>query len=113
MCEGLANVAARQVAQDDPGLTTASVDRVLIVDTWHHLPSRVAYGRRLAEALRSGGSVVVVDFTLESELGPPRSARLSAEQVVAELASAGMDARIVPEDLPEQYVVVATRPPVR
>lgn len=34
---GLSNVEARTVAPGDPGLAPESVDRILIVDTWHHL----------------------------------------------------------------------------
>src|SRR5262249_28911877 len=34
--EGLPNVEARQVSPSDPALPPGSVDRVLIVDTWHH-----------------------------------------------------------------------------
>jgi predicted methyltransferase len=107
--EGLANVEARTVAPDDPGLGAGSVDRVLIVDTWHHLPARAAYARRLAAALAPGGAVVVVDFTLESAMGPPVHARVPAVEVVADLAAAGLDARIVEESLPEQYIVVGRR----
>src|SRR5262249_32059366 len=47
---GLANVEARTVAPDDPGLGAGTVDRVLIVDTWHHLPDRAAYARKLTAA---------------------------------------------------------------
>jgi hypothetical protein len=35
--EHLANVTARVVPLDDPQLRAASADRVLIVDTWHHI----------------------------------------------------------------------------
>jgi predicted methyltransferase len=107
--EKLANVEARKVAPDDPGLPAAAVDRVVIVDTWHHLPDRPAYARKLAAGLAPGGAVVVVDFTLESKMGPPVHARIPPAQVAAELAAAGLDARVVDEPLPEQYVVVARR----
>lgn len=107
--EGLANVTARRVAGDDPGLAPASVDRVLIVDTWHHLPDRAAYAVKLAAALRPGGRIVVVDFTPETAKGPPPAARIAAQAVVAELAAAGLTAAVVSETLPDQYVVVGRR----
>ncbi len=107
--EGLANVESRQVAPDDPGLAPGSVDRVLIVDTWHHLPDRPSYARKLAAALTPGGTVTIVDFTPESTMGPRVAERVSADQAVAELRAAGLRAEIVSEDLPEQYVVRATR----
>jgi predicted methyltransferase len=106
---GWTNVEPRLVAFDDPGLGPASIDRVLIVNTWHHISDRERYAAKLSTALRPGGSVFVVDFTLESDIGPPANHRLSPEQVVRELQSAGLRARVVHETLPKQYVVVASR----
>lgn len=108
--EGLANVEARVVAGDDPGLAAGSAHRVLIVDTWHHIPDRPAYGRKLAAGLAPGGAVLVVDFPLDGTRGPPPHARIAPEQVVRELEAAGMRAQIVEESLPDQYVVRARRP---
>jgi ubiquinone/menaquinone biosynthesis C-methylase UbiE len=78
----LTNVEVRVVAPDDPGLAPASVDHILIVNTWHHIDDRANYTRKLARALRPAGSVLIVDFTLDSDMGPPKEHRLSAEQVV-------------------------------
>lgn len=108
--EGLANVEPRIVAGDDPGLGAGSVDRILIVDTWHHIPERPAYGRKLAAALARGGAVFVVDFTLDASHGPPAHARIPPEEAVRELEAAGLRAEVVPESLPEQYAVRARRP---
>ncbi len=108
--EHLDNVEARQVAPDDPGLAGRSVDRVLIVDTWHHVASREAYARRLATALKPGGEVVVVDFRHDARRGPPVEHRIAPEEVARQLASAGLTARVVDVGLPEQYVVVGSLP---
>jgi ubiquinone/menaquinone biosynthesis C-methylase UbiE len=106
--EGLDNVRALRVAPDDPGLPEASLARILIVDTWHHIDDRVAYATRLARALRPGGEIWVVDFTLESDIGPPPAHRLSAEQVRSELEGAGLRTSIAEgQPLPKQYLVRA------
>jgi ubiquinone/menaquinone biosynthesis C-methylase UbiE len=107
--ESLLNVEARVVTGNDPGLEKASLDRILIVDTWHHIPERRSYAAKLADALRPNGMVFVVDFTMESEHGPPREHRLEPEKVVAELAGGGLEAKIIPEQLPNQYMVVGRR----
>lgn len=107
--ENLTVVTARLAAPDDPGLETGSVDRVLVVDTWHHLGDRRAYAAKLARALRPRGLVAVVDFTLTSPEGPPAHARVAADAVAAELVAAGLRARTLPVDLPNQYVVVGER----
>lgn len=104
--EKLTNIQAKVVPIDDPGLSPRSADRILIVDTWHHIPSRPGYAAKLKAALKPGGLVAVVDFTKEAPHGPPKEHRLTAEQVVAELREAGFDATVEEEPLPDQYIVV-------
>lgn len=108
--EGLANVTATKVKLDDPELAEGSVDRVLIVDTWHHIDGREAYAAKLSLALRPGGSVAIVDYTMEASHGPPKDHRLLAEQVKKELESAGLSGEIAAESLPEQYIVLGKKP---
>lgn len=108
--EQLANVEARQVAADDPGLAPSSVDRFLVVDTWHHIGNRVDYAARLAVALRHGGEVFVVDFTPEAKHGPPPEHRVPREEVARALETAGLVVRDADAGLPDQYVVAGKRP---
>jgi len=107
--EHLANVEARSCPLDSTGLAPGSVDRVLIVDTWHHIDNRQKYAKHLASILRPSGFVMVVDFTLETDKGPPRHHRIAPAQVVSELAAGGLDATAVPETLPDQYIVIARK----
>lgn len=104
--EAMSNATARACPPDSPGLEQGSVDRILIVNTWHHIGDREAYSRKLRETLRPGGFITVVDFDANSPIGPPASARLSAEAVVEEMRAGGLDAQIVEEALPYQYIVV-------
>ncbi|RMH23186.1 MAG: methyltransferase domain-containing protein [Acidobacteria bacterium] len=108
--EGWTNVEARRIPYDDPELAPASADRILIVNTWHHIAERPAYAAKLRAALAPGGRVYVVDFTKDSPSGPPPAERLDPEQVVDELKAGGLDAELIPETLPRQYVVAARRP---
>jgi ubiquinone/menaquinone biosynthesis C-methylase UbiE len=108
---GLSNVEARLVAPTDPGLAARTVDRALIVDTWHHMQERVAYAAKLRQALRPAGRVVVVDYLKTAPEGPPPQMRVSPEIVVGELVAAGFDARVVAESLPFQFIVVGEVPP--
>lgn len=102
-----ANVEVRLVAADDPGLEPRSVDRILIVDVWHHLAGRVAYAKKLGAALKPGGRLVIVDYLVDAPTGPPREMRMSAAAIIDELKASGFDAREVPETLPNQFIVVA------
>jgi predicted methyltransferase len=108
--EGLVGVDAKVVALDDPGLPAGAIDRVLIVDTWHHIDGRAAYAAKLRGALAPGGAVFVVDFTMESQHGPPAHHRLRPEQVMDDLTAGGLQASLIEEPLPEQFIVVGRRP---
>ena len=54
--EKLDNVRPILADVGDPKLPPRSVDRVLIVDTWHHIPNRAVYVAKLREALAPGGT---------------------------------------------------------
>jgi len=105
--EHLENVKPVLAAVDDPKLPAHAVDRVLIVDTWHHVPAHAAYLAKLREALSPRGAIMIVDFTLESPEGPPREHRIPPEVLEEELRRAGMHAERVEIALPNQYVIVA------
>ncbi len=107
--EGLANVESRQIPLDDPELATGTADRILIVNTWHHIQNREAYAAKLRVALSARGTVAIVDFTRDSPSGPPVAERLDPEQVIRELSEGGLDAELIEETLPRQYVVVGRR----
>lgn len=104
--EKLGNATALQAPPDDVGVAPGSADRALIVDVWHHIHGREQYAGKLARALRPGGLVAIVDFTLESRRGPPREHRLAPETVMAELRAGGFTAELATESLPDQYVVI-------
>ena len=106
--EQLANIRAVLATGDDPALAPASVDRILIVDVWHHVADRKRYAAGLARALRPGGLIAIVDFTAESHRGPPPMHRLAPEVVIGDLAGAGLHASLSPTRLPDQYIVIAT-----
>jgi len=108
--EKLGNVEAILAPADDVGVAAGSVDRVLVVDTWHHIHDREQYAAHLARALEPGGMVAIVDFTLESKRGPPPDHRLTPDTVMAELRAGGLTPELASESLPDQYVVLGRRP---
>ena len=108
--EQLANVEPRLGKVDTPALAADSVDRILMVNTWHHVPNRVAYATELARSLRADGQLFVVDYTLESERGPPKHHKLSPSVVMDELRAAGFSAELDTQTLPDQYIVIARKP---
>lgn len=103
--EGLSNLVAVQARPDSAALPE-KVDRVLLVDTYHHIGDRIVYFKRLKDSLKHGGEVAIIDFTLESPIGPPRSARISARTVAEEMTLAGYAQVAQHEFLPNQYFLV-------
>ena len=96
---------------DDPLLAPGGVDRILIVNTWHHIPKRPSYVGKIANALKPGGAVWVIDFKMESPQGPPQKHRVSPVKVSEELQKAGLTVRVDSKMLPNQYIVIASKEP--
>ena len=107
--EQLSNVRAVLSTPSDPKLAAGSVDRILVVDTWHHIDDRPAFARALAAALRPGGKLAIVDFKAGSDRGPPEEHRLAPDEILGDLRAAGMTASLSPTDLPKQYIVIGTQ----
>ena len=108
--EQLHNLRSVLATPTAPGLAPGSVDRIIVVHVWHHLAHRPEHARGLAAALRPGGRLLVVDFSLTAERGPPASMRVAPETVVAALEAAGLSATVSAMALPDQFLVRAERP---
>lgn len=103
---GPAKIVPRKVGFDDPELQSASVDAVLTLDTWHHVKGREAYAKKVYEGLKRGGRFVVVEYTVDAEVGPPKAMRLEPGQVTKQLEAAGFRVEVVRETMPRHYMVV-------
>jgi len=103
--EGLANLSVVAAKPNDPGIPSA-VDLVVLVDTYHHVPDRERYFRALQKSLKPGGRLAIIDFKLDSPVGPPKRARIPPEQVKRELARAGYLLAQEHAFLPYQYFLV-------
>jgi SAM-dependent methyltransferase len=104
--KGLENIETVKSEKTDSNLEEASVDRILIVNTWHHIPDRGEYARHLRERLTEGGEVWIVDFQRDSPDGPPKKHRLEPSEIVDELEQGGLEAEVHPLELDRQYIVV-------
>jgi SAM-dependent methyltransferase len=103
--EGLGNLTAVAAKPSNPGIPSA-VDLVILVDTYHHVPDRERYFRNLRKSLKPGGRLAIIDFTLDSPLGPPKRARIPPDAVKKELARAGYALAEEHTFLPHQYFLV-------
>lgn len=106
---GLNNYDAKVVPTDDAGLAPNSVDVVFLSNTYHHIANRVDYFRAVAKGLKKDGRVVVVDFYMKSDFGPPRDHKLSKAVVLQEMKEAGY--RLVKShDILEQQYFLEFKP---
>jgi len=104
--EGLDTVTAVLASADGPNLPEP-VDRILIVNTYHHIPNRVAYFRALTERLRPGGRLAIVDYRPGAEGGgPPDEFRFTAAEIDAELSEAGFERDAAHDFLPRQHLLI-------
>ncbi|HEX2197400.1 MAG TPA: class I SAM-dependent methyltransferase [Burkholderiales bacterium] len=99
------NLVAVAGAPDDARLPEKA-DVILLVDVYHHIDRRDRYFRKLRASLNPGGRLAVIDFRLDSPAGPPRSARIAPDRVVAELKAAGYSLTQEHDFLPRQYFLV-------
>ena len=91
-------------APDDPRLPEASIDTIFICNTLHHIEQRPAYYARLANALKPGGRLVIVDFhKRQTQVGPPVADRIAEADCVKELKAAGFRKTNQWKMLPTQY----------
>lgn len=105
--QGWDNVETVEAEAEDSGLEEDSVDRILLVNTWHHIPNREAYTEHLSERLTDDGEVWVVDYHEDSPSGPPQKHRMTPNEVIDELEAGGLEAEERDLDLERQFVIRA------
>ncbi len=105
--EGLDNVVPVLAQPDDPLLPRGRIDRVLIVDMYHHIDDRLTYFGRMRKSLTSGGRVAIVDFKKKPlPVGPPPEHKLTRGFVIEEMEKAGWVLDREETFLPHQYYLV-------
>jgi cyclopropane fatty-acyl-phospholipid synthase-like methyltransferase len=89
---GLENlgIELRKLPYDSPSLKKGEVDKVLLVNTYHHIENRVPYFKQVLAGLKAGGELVVIDYyKKELPVGLPVDHKISKEVVLKELREAG------------------------
>lgn len=105
--EGLGNLTSALAGFDDAKIPEP-VDLIIMVNTYHHIEQRQAYFTKLSASLKPGGRLAIIDFTMDSKMGPPAEAKVPPEQVTAELKGAGYKLA-QSQLLPEQFFLTFSR----
>ena len=104
---GVRNVQTILAEPNDPLLPDASVDRFVVVDTWHHIEDQPGYLALMKKMLKPGGQVVMIDFQKrELPLGPPMEMKIAREDLVRQMDSNGFHLLKEHTFLPYQYFLV-------
>lgn len=111
--EKLSNVELLKSEPEDPMLPRGKADLILMVDVYHYIHERTAFGEKLLQGLAPGGRLVVIDFIPKKwedrPWGPPPQQRMSEEELTADLRKAGFKVIKKYDFLEEQFFVVYSR----
>jgi len=106
--EGLTNLHARLGDPRDPGLGESSVDRILIVDTYHHFEYPAEMLAHIKRALRTDGLFLLVEPHRIQGITPPgvmSMVRAGRGSVTDEILDAGFELVEEVELMRSQYVL--------
>ena len=103
------SIVTRKIQFDNPTLKPEEVDKVLMVNVYHHIAHRVPYMKLVRSGLKKDGELILVDFTKKKiPVGPPEDHKISAADVKLELERSGFSSIEVNESLLKyQYVIRA------
>ncbi len=104
---GLRNVQTVLAEPNDPLLADRSIDRFVVVDTWHHIDDQPKYLGLMKKMLKPGGQVVMIDFQKkELPVGPPLRMKIAREDLIRQLEANGFHLAKEHTFLPYQYFLV-------
>ena len=104
---GVRNVQTILAEPNDPLLPDASVDRFVVVDTWHHIEKQTEYLALMKKMLRPGGQVVMIDFQKRDlPFGPPLEMKIAREDQIRQMETSAFHLAKEHTLLPYQYFLV-------
>lgn len=109
--EHLTNFEAVLGTVDDPKLPKNAIDLALLVDVYHEFSKPQEMLRHIRESLKPGGRLVLLEYRKEDPRVPIREEhKMSVKGVRAEIEPEGFLFQKSIETLPEQHILIFTRP---
>ena len=109
--ERVPNVTLVQGGVDDPKLPAASIDLILLVDVYHEFSQPQIMLRRMREALKPGGRLVLLEYRKEDPSVPIRPEhKMSVAEAKLEVEAEGFTLSRVDSALPRQHILIFARP---
>ncbi|HYT64948.1 MAG TPA: methyltransferase domain-containing protein [Vicinamibacterales bacterium] len=104
--ERLRNVSTVLGTPTNPSLPEASVDAVLIVDTYQEIEQPATLMKNVAKALKPAGVIGIVNFKKDGGgPGPAMEERVDPEKVIADANAAGLELKRRDNFLRYQYLL--------
>ncbi len=102
----LTNVQPIQSTESDPKLPANSIDLAIMIDAYHEFSYPREMIRHIADALKPGGRIALVEYRAEDPSVPIKERhKLSVEQATIEMKESGL--RLLKNDsrLPQQHIM--------
>ncbi len=107
---GVTNVEPILSTVDDPKLPANSVDMILMVDVYHEFSQPQAMIRKLREALKADGRLILLEYRAEDPSIPINpDHKMTVGQVKAEIEPEGFKLQTPIENLPRQHLLILTK----
>lgn len=105
---GLSNIRTVLAPEDDPGLSSSSVDVVFMCNTYPLLNDRPHYLAKIRKILKDKGIFVVISYNEEAAIpdAPPPHKRVSRDKTVSEVTKAGFKLKSEHRFLPHQHFLI-------
>jgi ubiquinone/menaquinone biosynthesis C-methylase UbiE len=108
--EKITNVEPVLGAPDDPKLPASTLDLILMVDVYHEFQQPQIMLRRMHEALKPGGRLVLLEYRKEDPSIPILyEHKMSVAEAKQEVEAEGYKLTTVNETLPRQHILIFTR----
>jgi cyclopropane fatty-acyl-phospholipid synthase-like methyltransferase len=107
---GLMNIEPILSDVADPKLPANSVDMILMVDVYHEFSQPQAMIRKLRDALKPDGRLILLEYRAEDPAIPINPEhKMTVGQVKAEIEPEGFKLQTPIENLPRQHLLILTK----
>jgi len=96
---------------NDPNLPSDGVDLILLVDAYHEFSHPYEMGAAMADALKPGGKLVLVEYRAEDPSVPIKPLhKMTEAQSIREMQAVGLEHVRTEDFLPQQHFMVFEKP---
>ncbi len=107
---GITNVIPVLGEPADPKLPAGQIDMILMVDVYHEVSRPQAMIRKIREALKQDGRLILLEYRAEDPSIPINPEhKMTVEQVRAEIEPEGFMLQTPIETLPRQHLLILTK----